>query len=173
MSTPAPAPEATNSSRTGYGAAPSPLRGNAKSGVEHEVWPDLRPRFADLKGPFSTRKEVLQRVNDFTMDRSLCPAGTWKNRATRTHRQTKSRGEISQPECANCAKTETEGRKDNATFLYQVADEGKYCAYQINPDAHQPGWFDPARSDAAQRSTGVMHIPAAYRDLAVLMRKGF
>ena len=103
MSTPAPAPEATNSSRTGYGAAPSPLRGNAKSGVEHEVWPDLRPRFADLKGPFNTRGEVVQRVNDFTCDLSLCPAGTWKNRSTKIYPQNKSRGEIWQLECANCA----------------------------------------------------------------------
>lgn len=113
MSTPAPA--TTNSSRTGNGAGPSPLRADE---LWNEVQTDLRPRFADLKGPFSTRKEVLQRVNDFTMDRSLCPAGTWKNRSTKIHPRTKSRGEIWQLECANCAKKEARGRRDNATFLY-------------------------------------------------------
>ena len=125
MSTPAPAPADTNSSRTGYGVAPSPLRGNAKSADElwNQVRADLRPRFAVLRGPFNTRAEVVQRVNDFTFTRSLCPAGTWKNRSTRIHPQTKSRGEIYQLECANCVKKETKRRKENATFMYQVAQE--------------------------------------------------
>jgi hypothetical protein len=57
--------------------------------------------------------------------------------------------------------------------MYQVAQDNKCYAYQINPDAHQPGCLDPDRSDAAQRATGRFHIPPAYRDLAVLMRKGF
>ena len=67
MSTPAPAPADTNSSRTGN-AGPSPLRGNAKSADElwNQVRADLRPRFAVLRGPFNTRAEVLLRVNDFT-----------------------------------------------------------------------------------------------------------
>ncbi len=51
--------------------------------------------------------------------------------------------------------------------------DNKYYAFQINPDAHQPGCLDPDRSDAAQHATGVMHIPPEYMDPAVLMRKGF
>ena len=105
MSTPVPAPADTNSSRTGNAGPSRPLRGNAKSAVElwNQVQADLRPRFVDLKGPFNTRAEVVQRVNDFTCDLSLCPAGTWKNRSTKIYPQNKSRGEIWQLECANCA----------------------------------------------------------------------
>lgn len=160
---------------SGYGGAPSPRRGKAASPEDlyEKVHPDQRLRFFSIKGPYASGREICAAVNDLTMDKSKCPAGTWKNRLALKKPSTKKRGSRQTLECARCTTNITKGRLKTQTFGFEEADDGNYYLCYVNPDAHEPECLDPKRTDAEQRASGQMHVPSEFKKVALTMRQGY